>query len=80
MALFDINVDDVDTVLAIRTRALELLKEGAATMQWTSEGTSVSKQFVLPVSEVLQETLDYLREYDPDLYGKQIKRMSPYYY
>lgn len=79
MALFDPNVDSIEDVLAIRTRALELLKEGASVFSWSSEGTSVTKQLTLPISEILSETLEFLRTADPDTYGVKIKRMRGYY-
>lgn len=79
MALFDPSVDTVDDVLEIRTRAIALLKEGASTISWNSEGTGVTKQIVMPISMVLQETLEFLRDADPTLYGKNIKRTVPRY-
>lgn len=79
MALFDISIDEVDTIIEIRTKALELLKEGASVMSWNSEGTSVTKQFTLPIRTVLEETKLYLQQYDPDLYGSRITRTVPSY-
>lgn len=80
MALFDINIDDVDTILAIRAAAIELLKQGGTVMTgWSSEGTSVSKVEGVSLEVILEETKDYLQEYDPDLYGRRIKRMRVSY-
>ncbi len=42
-------------VIAIQTKAKTMLIEGKTVMSWNDGGTSASKQFVLPVSEVLDE-------------------------
>lgn len=77
--IFDPSVDEVDDVLAIRTKAIALLKEGATTVSWNSESVGVSKQITMPVAEVLRETLLFLRQADPETYGRNIKRTAPRY-
>ena len=42
-------------VVAIQTRAKTLLLEGKTVMSWSVSGASASKQFVLPIKEVLEE-------------------------
>ena len=60
----------VAEVLAIQRRAKELLLEGKTIMNWNDADTSVSKQFVLPVDQVLDECGHALRILDPATYGK----------
>ena len=60
----------VAEVLAIQRRAKELLLEGKTVMNWNDADTSVSKQFAMPVAEVLEECGHALRILDPATYGK----------
>jgi predicted GTPase len=60
----------VAEVLAIQRRAKELLLEGKTIMNWNDADTSVSKQFAMTVSEVLDECGHALRILDPATYGK----------
>lgn len=60
----------VAEVLAIQRRAKELLLEGKTIMNWNDADTSVSKQFPMTVSEVLEECGHALRILDPATYGK----------
>jgi len=60
----------VAEVLAIQRRAKELLLEGKTILNWNDADTSVSKQFVLPVDQVLEECGHALRILDPATYGK----------
>lgn len=60
----------VAEVLAIQARAKELLLEGKTIMNWSDAETSASKQFVMEVSQVLEECAHALRLLDPETYGK----------
>jgi hypothetical protein len=60
----------VSEVLAIQSRAKELLLEGKTIMNWNDAETSVSKQFVLPVDQVLEECAHALQVLDPATYGR----------
>ena len=57
-------------MLAIQRRAKELLLEGKTILNWNDADTSVSKQFVLPVDQVLEECGHALPILDPATYGK----------
>lgn len=57
-------------VKAIQKRAKALLMEGRALMSWTDNGTSATKQWVMPVSEVLEECAYALRVLEPETYGR----------
>ena len=61
---------NVAEVLAIQRRAKELLLEGKTVMNWNDADTSVSKQFAMPVAEVLEECAHALRVLDPATYGR----------
>ncbi len=59
----------VAEVLAIQRRAKDLLLEGKTIMNWNDADTSASKQFVMPVADVLDECAHALRVLDPATYG-----------
>ena len=75
--LFDPAIDDIDTVLAIRAKALQLMLEGKTVMNWSGEGTSAEKQFTMPITKVLEETRYYLKQKDPATYGYPIIQVKP---
>ena len=60
----------VSEVLAIQQRAKDLLMEGKTIMNWNDAETSVSKQFTLPIDQVLDECAHAMRVLDPATYGK----------
>lgn len=59
-------------VLAIQAKAKALLLEGKTIMSWNDGGgTSVTKQLVMPVAEVLEECAYALRKLDPATYSRK---------
>lgn len=62
-------IDDEQTVLAIRAKAISLLQAGVTTLSWQGEGTSASKQFVAPCMDILNETRAFLKQRNPQRYG-----------
>ena len=60
----------ISEVLAIQQRAKEFLIEGKTLMTWNEAGSSASKQFTMPVDQVLEECAHALRVLDPATYGK----------
>lgn len=55
-----------DEVKAIQAKAKALLLEGKTIMSWNDGGgTSVTKQMVMPVSEILEECAYALRRLEP---------------
>lgn len=56
-------------ILAIRDTAKKLLMEGKTTMSYSVDGMSASKQFAMPVADVLDECRFALRRLDPKKYG-----------
>ena len=60
----------VAEVLAIQQRAKEMLLEGKTIMNWNDADTSASKQFVMPLDQVLEECAHGLRVLDPTTYGR----------
>lgn len=56
-------------VLAILSKAKAMLMEGKTIMSYADQGTSVSKQFPMPVREVIEECNYALRVLNPDEYG-----------
>jgi len=61
----------IKEVLKIQKRAKELLMEGKTVMAWGDSGSSVNKQFVMPVEKVLEECAYALRLLDPETYGRR---------
>jgi hypothetical protein len=57
-------------VIAIQARAKVLVLEGKTIMNWNDAETSASKQFTMPVADVLEECAHALRVLDPDTYGR----------
>lgn len=68
----------VAEVEAIQAKAKAMLLEGKATMSWSDSGTSVSKQFVMPPAEVLEECAYALQKLDPEKYRKSPAPVSPF--
>jgi hypothetical protein len=60
----------ISEILVIQQRAKDLMFEGKTIMSYNESGTSVSKQFTLPVDVVLEECDHALRVLDPATYGK----------
>ena len=60
----------VSEVLAIQQRAKEFLIEGKTLMTWNEAGSSATKQFTMPVDQVLEECGHALRVLDPTTYGR----------
>lgn len=61
----------VAEVLQIQAKAKEMLMEGKTTMAWGDSGSTVSKQYPMPVKEVLEECAYALRVLDPATYGRR---------
>lgn len=60
----------ISEVLAIQQRAKEFLIEGKTLMTWNEAGSSATKQFTMPIDQVLEECAHALRILDPATYGK----------
>lgn len=60
----------ISEVLAIQSRAKEFLIEGKTLMTWNEAGSSATKQFTMPMDQVLEECAHALRILDPATYGK----------
>ena len=72
----------VAEVLQIQSKAKELLIEGKTVMAWGDSGSTVTKQFPMPIKEVLEECAYALRVLDPATYGPRRRvaqsTVSPY--
>ena len=60
----------ISEVLAIQSRAKEFLIEGKTLMTWNEAGSSATKQFTMPIDQVLEECAHALRILDPATYSK----------
>lgn len=69
----------VQDVLDIQAKAKAFLKEGKTLMSYTEGGTTTSKQFAMPVKEVLDECSYALQQLDPQTYGKRRKYLTSNY-
>jgi hypothetical protein len=58
-------------ILAIRDKAVAMLKEGKTIVSYSDSGSNVNKQFVMPVKEVLAECKMALQLLDPATYGRR---------
>ncbi len=66
-----------EEVRAIQSKAKALLLEGKTIMSWSDSGTSVGKQFTMPVADILAECAYALRRLDPATYGGMSKTTAP---
>lgn len=64
-------------VLAIQNKAKALLLEGKTLMNWSDNGTSVSKQFAMPVEKVLEECAYALAVFERGAEGENAGASSP---
>lgn len=69
----------INEIEAIQSKAKALLLDGKTLMSWNDGGTSVSKQFVMPVSEVLEECAYALKVLDPETYGRPQRMVDTSY-
>lgn len=58
-----------EEVVAIQARAKELVLEGKTLMSWGESGSSATKQFTMPVADVLAECAYALPILDPETYA-----------
>jgi hypothetical protein len=63
-------------VLQIQAKAKELLLEGKTLMSWGESGSTASKQFAMPVAEVLEECAHALPILDPAAHGRPQRRVG----
>jgi len=80
MKYLDVNIETEQEVLEIRAKCISILKQGGQYYNWSNEGVSVSKGTSIPVGELLQETMEFLRLVNPTDYGYRVRRTSVYYY
>lgn len=64
----------VQEVLNIQNRAKALLLEGKTVMNYADSGTSVGKQFAMPVAETLEECSYALAVLAPGAYGSTVPK------
>lgn len=69
----------VPEVLAILNKAKALMTQGTVMMNYTDSGTSASKQFVMPVADVIEECGYALQVLDPATYGKRRRYLTSNY-
>lgn len=63
-------------VLQIQAKAKELLLEGKTLMSWGESGSTASKQFAMPIREVLEECAHALPILDPETFGRPPRRVG----
>jgi hypothetical protein len=63
-------------VVQIQTKAKELLMEGKTLMSWGESGSTASKQFAMPIADVLEECAHALPILDPASYGRPPRRVG----
>lgn len=60
-----------DELLAIKTKAVEMIMQGKVLMSYADSSSSATKQFALPPKEMLAEALGALSQLDPQKYGRR---------
>lgn len=61
----------IEEIRAIQAKAKQLLLEGKTIMSWNDSGSSVTKEFALPIERVLEECAHALQVLDPATFGKK---------
>lgn len=82
MAIFARGLVETDEVVSIYRAIIEgnFIESGGLTItSWTSEGTTVSKQWAMSPIKLMEECVSYLQSVDPETYGYQIKQTTPKY-
>ncbi len=64
-------------VKAIQRKARDFLLEGKTVMSWSDSGTSASKQFAMPIKDILEECAYALRRLEPEKYVKETQQSGP---
>ena len=73
-----LNLDE-ETILAIQAKALADALQGRVILNWQGEGTSVGKQFALPIADVLSECRYALQNLYPETYGFRLTKVRPFF-
>ena len=68
LGLFIVGFTVAEVVL-IQSKAKQMLMEGKTLMSWADGGSNATRQFAMPVKEVLEECAFALRTLDPESYG-----------
>ncbi len=63
-------------VLQIQAKAKEMLIEGKTLMSWGESGSTATKQFAMPIREVLVECAHALPLLDPETFGRPPRRVG----
>jgi len=63
-------------VLQIQAKAKEMLHEGKTLMSWGESGSTATKQFAMPIREVLEECAHALPILDPETFGRPPRRVG----
>jgi hypothetical protein len=71
---FDPVIDSEQDILAIRCKAMELIRLGIVTMDWAGEGTEGKREFTAPVVDVLRATAFCLKQKNPRKYGALVRQ------
>lgn len=69
-------VDSESLVLKIKENAIRMYMEGKTRMEYSGEGTSVTKQFTAPIESVLMECNRALKLINPNKYGHVVRQST----
>jgi hypothetical protein len=72
-------LEDEETILNIRAKAIQFALEGKTILEWTGEGTSAGHQFTMPVADILEETMFALKQINPGAYGHFLRNCRPFF-
>jgi len=82
LGIFIVGVDEIDTILSIRSSIINgsFVENGGLTVvSWSSEGSAVTKQFAMSQKDLLLECNAFLKAADPTTYGRKVTRTRPSY-
>ena len=77
--LLDPKILTEDQVLALYNKCFSLLMEGKTIIHWAGEGAEVTKQFPIPIEDMMAECRYCLRQINPTTYGHNVTQVKPFF-
>ena len=78
--IFDPFIFTEQELLDLKHTAFRLMKEGKTIMSYAGEGTSASRQFTMPIDEMLLEVVWALKSKLPGKYGHIATRSRNWFF
>lgn len=80
IGIFDPRIFSESDLLRLKERALCLLADGKTIMEYQGEGTNATRQFTMPINDMLAEIVWALKSINPGKYGPIATRSRNWFY